>query len=57
VQFRQGGEQFKPAGNSHHRKLKQLFQLWRVPVWKRDIIPLVYCQDQLIVVWGYGCSR
>ncbi len=57
VRFRQGGEQFKPVGNSHHRKLKQLFQLWRVPVWKRDTIPLVYWQDQLIAVWGYGCYR
>lgn len=57
VRFRQGGERFKAAGDAHHRKLKHLFQEWRVPHWKRDSIPLVYWQEQLIAVWGYGCAR
>jgi tRNA(Ile)-lysidine synthase len=54
IRFRQGGERFKPAGSVHHRSLKQLFQFWHVPPWKRERVVLVYHQDDLIMLLGYA---
>lgn len=53
VQFRTGGERFKPAGQKHHRSLKNLFQEGNIPPWERDRIPLLYHEDKLISVLGY----
>ena len=53
VQFRKGGERFKPAGEKHHRSLKNLFQEGNVPPWERNRIPLLYHKGQLISVLGY----
>lgn len=33
--------------------LKNLFQEWRVPTWERSRLPLVFCDDKLILVPGY----
>lgn len=52
--FRQGGERFKPRGSAHSRRLKQLFQVWRVPVWKRERVGLIYYQGKLVMIWGYA---
>lgn len=53
IKFRQGGEKIKPAGQAHHRDLKKLFQEWKVPFWRRDYVPLVYFNDELIAVVGH----
>jgi tRNA(Ile)-lysidine synthase len=53
VRFRQGGERCIPAGRTHHRTLKKLFQEWSVPAWLRDQIPLVYLDGQLAAIPGY----
>ncbi len=53
VQFRKGGERLKPAGEKHHRSLKNLFQEGDVPPWERDRIPLLYHEGELISVLGY----
>lgn len=52
VRFRQGGEVVYVAGRGR-RKLKQLFQEWGVPTWRRDRIPLLYLNEKLIAVLGY----
>jgi len=53
IRFRQGGEQIKPQGASHHKSLKHLFQQWCIPPWQRDRIPLIFCDDKLVAVVGY----
>jgi len=54
--FRQGGERIQLQGQRHHKSLKHLFQQWHIPPWQRDRIPLVFCDDKLIAVVGYGVS-
>ncbi len=53
VRFRRGGERCKPAGRSHHRDLKKLFQEAGVPPWERDRIPLIYVAERLVAVLGF----
>lgn len=50
VEFRRGGERFKPAGSAHHRRLKQWFQEARVVPWMRGRVPLLYHEDRLVAV-------
>jgi len=54
IRFRQGGERFKPVGSHHKRSLKQLFQNWQVPQWKRDRVGLIYHQEGLVMILGYA---
>jgi len=54
--FRQGGERIQLQGHMHHQSLKHLFQQWHIPPWQRDRIPLVFCDDKLIAIVGYGLS-
>lgn len=54
VKFRQGGEVFEPSGRQGTHCLKKLFQEWEIPPWLRDRVPLVYYEDELIAVVGYG---
>jgi tRNA(Ile)-lysidine synthase len=42
VQFRQGGERFRPAGHCHSQELKKLLQQAGIPPWERERLPLVY---------------
>ncbi|AAO91006.1 tRNA lysidine(34) synthetase TilS [Coxiella burnetii] len=53
VRFRQGGEQCQPAGRKETHTLKKLMQEWKIPVWQRDRVPLIYLGDKLIAVVGY----
>jgi tRNA(Ile)-lysidine synthase len=53
VRFRQGGEKIKPAGRNGSHDLKSLFQEASVPAWQRDKVPLIFADDELIVVVGY----
>jgi tRNA(Ile)-lysidine synthase len=50
VRFRSGGESVRPDGNSHTKKLKNLFQEKGVVPWMRDRIPLLYDGDKLVAV-------
>lgn len=50
VRFRRGGERIKPAGDSHTRELRDLFQQARVPPWLRVRCPLIYENDEMIAV-------
>ncbi len=56
IKFRQGGERFHSQGRLGSHPLKKLFQEWKVPPWQRQTIPLLYCQDELIAVPGYGVN-
>lgn len=50
VRLRQGGERIKPAGDSHTRGLRDLFQLAAIPPWQRPAYPLLYAGNELIAV-------
>lgn len=56
VKYRAGGERFRPAGEAHHKPLKNWFQIWQVPPWQRQRIPLIYCDDSLVAVAGYAIA-
>ncbi len=50
VKRKQGGEKIKPADKPHHRHLKNIFQEQAVPVWMREICPLLYFNEALIAL-------
>lgn len=52
VCFRRGGEEIYL--NGCHQNLKNLLQVWQVPPWERNRIPLLFYQQQLIAVVGYA---
>lgn len=52
ITFRQGGESFNPYGRQHSQRLKKLLQEEGIPPWERDLIPLVYFNEELIAVVG-----
>lgn len=54
IHFRCGGEKIVLAGQQQHKSLKHLFQQWLVPTWQRDRIPLLFCDNELVAVVGYG---
>ncbi len=47
---RSGGERCKPVGRVHSQSLKKLLQEYRIPVWERDTLPLVYQGEHLLAV-------
>jgi len=53
VRFRKGGEKLRPQGRKENHLLSKLFQEWKVPPWQRERIPLIYRDNQLLVVVGY----
>lgn len=50
LRFRTGGEEIKPVGQSHTRKLKKLLQEEGVVPWMRERLPLLYSGDDLVAV-------
>ena len=50
VRFRTGGERIKLPGRKHSSALKKLFQQHSIPPWERNLLPLIYCDDELAAV-------
>jgi len=50
IRFRRRGEQVEPAGGTHHRRLKTLFQEIGVPPWWRGHVPMVFAQNRLLAI-------
>ena len=50
LRTRVGGEEIKPAGQAHTKKLKKLLQEAGVVPWMRDRLPLVYSANRLVAV-------
>lgn len=50
LEIRQGGEEIRPYGQGHTRKLKKLLQEEGVVPWMRDRLPLVYSGSRLVAV-------
>ena len=52
VKFRPPGATVELSGRGR-LSLKNLFQEWRIPVWEREMIPLVFCDGKLVQAVGY----
>jgi tRNA(Ile)-lysidine synthase len=50
IKPRSGGERCKPAGDSHTRSLKTIYQDHHVPPWEREKLPLIFSNDTLIAI-------
>jgi tRNA(Ile)-lysidine synthase len=53
IRFRQGGESCHLPGRDCHHDLRKLMQVWDVPTWQRDRIPLVFVGKKLVAALGY----
>ena len=54
IQNRNGGESFKPKKNQPTRTLKYLLQTSNIPPWKRQLMPLVFSENELVAVPDFG---
>jgi tRNA(Ile)-lysidine synthase len=54
VRLRAGGERLRPDALRPRRSLKNLFQEAGVPPWQRELLPMLFCEDELIWVPGLG---
>lgn len=54
IQNRRGGERFKPIHNQPTRTLKYLLQQSPLPPWEREVLPMLFVEDQLIAVPHFG---
>lgn len=54
IRFRCGGESMRWHGQT--KSLKKLFQIWSIPHWKRDKIPLLFIDFQIAAVVGFAIS-
>ena len=50
VRYRAGGEEIRPSGRRHTRKLKKLLQDEGVVPWMRQRLPLLFAGDRLVAV-------
>jgi len=48
IRFREGGETIR--ANGQEKSLKTLMQAWKIPPWRRHLVPLVYVDDRLVGV-------
>jgi tRNA(Ile)-lysidine synthase len=54
IRSRSGGERFQPDCRRPRRSLKKILQEAALPPWKRNALPLLFCEDQLVWVAGIG---
>jgi tRNA(Ile)-lysidine synthase len=54
VRLRQGGEHLRLDHSRPRRTLKNLFQERGIPPWRRDCLPLIFCDEELVSVPGIG---
>ena len=54
IQNRNGGESFKPKNNQPTRTLKYLLQTSNIPPWKRQLMPLIFSENDLVAVPNFG---
>lgn len=57
VKWRLGGERCQPAGKAHSQQLKKLLQQWRVPLWLRARIPVIYIEGEIIAIGSYCVNQ
>lgn len=55
IRFRQNGETIKFSNRYGTHSLKKIFQEKQIPSWKRETIPLLYCDDKLLHICLRTC--
>ena len=50
IRYRAGGERCKPVGRNHSQTLKKLLQEYQLEPWLRDMVPLVFSEENLVAV-------
>ncbi len=53
IRLRAGGEFIKQSGREGRHSLKKLYQETGIPPWQREVIPLIYLDNQLAAVAGF----
>ncbi len=56
IRLRQGGEHFQPDCRRPRRALKDLLQEAELPPWERERLPLIYSDNELVLVPGIGTA-
>ncbi len=57
IRGRQAGDTMHPAGRGVGKSLKKLMNEWRIPVDKRDAVPLICDEQGIVLVPGYTCDQ
>lgn len=52
--YRKGGEVIRL--HQQTKSLKKLFQVWKIPQWQRDNIPLLFIDNELVMVPGFAIA-
>ncbi len=52
IRPRRGGEKIQPDATRPHRSLKNMLQEHDTLPWQRDVLPLLFCGDELVCVPG-----
>jgi tRNA(Ile)-lysidine synthase len=56
IRPRQGSATIQPAATRPHRTLRNLLQEHDVPPWQRELLPLLFCGDELVCVPGVATA-
>ncbi|MBD2858270.1 tRNA lysidine(34) synthetase TilS [Spongiibacter sp. KMU-158] len=54
IGWREPGMRCQLAGESHSRALKKLFQEWGIPQWRRQQVPLIFCDGELAAIADFA---
>jgi len=55
ISYRQEGQKMQLNYNGSYKKLKKIFQEYKIPPWMRDGIPLLYLKNELVAIYGVVC--
>ena len=56
VQYRQGGERFRPDLGRPSRSLKTVLQTCEIPPWQRAQLPLIFMDEILVIIPNLGAD-
>jgi len=56
IRLRRGAERIRPNAKNPTRTLKNLLQEHAIPPWQRDVLPLLFCGDDLVWVAGVATA-
>jgi tRNA(Ile)-lysidine synthase len=54
IQYRQGGERFRPELGRPSRSLKTVLQTCEIPPWQRAQLPLIFMDESLVMIPNIG---
>lgn len=57
IHLRRGGESIQPDAARPRRTLKNLLQELTIPPWQRDLLPLLFCGEELVCVPGVAIAH